>query len=207
MLVAEIEQPKLVRLPKIKEIPEALVYEIIDGRKLYYKGYKDVLSKKKKIEDIMGSSTLQGYIIFYLLKICYRFLDENKYIFLTNESGIHLEKSSNLSSDISIFEKSILTPNQVNENYAEVAPRIVIEVDIKIHLFMEDDFVYIDKKTKKLLEFGVEKVIWILSKSKSIVIATKDEDWIVRNWNKDTELIDGQIFNIGKYLQEEGVEV
>jgi hypothetical protein len=207
MLVAEIEQPKLVRLPKVKEIPEALVYEIIDGRKLYYKGYKDVLSKKKKKEDIMGSSTLQGYIIFYLLKICYRFLDENKYIFLTNESGIHLEKSNNLSSDISIFEKSILTPNQVNENYAVVAPRIVIEVDIKIHLFMEDDFVYIDKKTKKLLEFGVEKVIWILSKSKSILIATKDEDWIIRNWNKDTELIDGQLFNIGKYLREEGVEV
>jgi hypothetical protein len=207
MLAAEIEQPKLVRLPKVKEIPEALVYEIIDGRKLYYKGYKDVLSKKKKIEDIMGSSTLQGYIIFYLLKICYRFLDENKYIFLTNESGIHLEKSNNLSSDISIFEKSILTPNQVNENYAVVAPRIVIEVDIKIHLFMEDDFVYIDKKTKKLLEFGVEKVIWILSKSKSIVIATKDEDWIVRNWNKDTELLDGQLFNIGEYLKKEGIEV
>jgi hypothetical protein len=39
MLVSEIEQPKLVRLPKVKEIPEALVYEIIDGRKLYYKGY------------------------------------------------------------------------------------------------------------------------------------------------------------------------
>jgi hypothetical protein len=207
MLVAEIEPAKLVRPPKVKEIPEALVYEIIDGRKLYYKGYKDVLSKKKKIEDIMGSSTLQGYIIFYLLKICYRFLDENKYIFLTNESGIHLEKSNNLSSDISIFEKSILTPNQVNENYAVVAPRIVIEVDIKIHLFMEDDFVYIDKKTKKLLEFGVEKVIWILSKSKSIVIATKDEDWIVRNWNKDTELLDGQLFNIGECLKREGIEV
>lgn len=207
MVVAEIEPLKLVRQPKVKEIPEALVYEIIDGRKLYYKGYKDVLSKKKKIEDIMGSSTLQGYIIFYLLKICYRFLDENKYIFLTNESGIHLEKSSNLSSDISIFEKSILTPNQVNENYAEVAPRIVIEVDIKIHLSMEEDFIYIDKKTKKLLDFGVEKVIWILSKSKSIVIATKDEDWIVRNWNKDTELLDGQLFNIGEYLKKEGIEV
>jgi len=207
MVEAEIEPPKLVRQSKVKEIPEALVYEIIDGRKLYYKGYKDVLSKKKKMEDIMGSSTLQGYIIFYLLKICYRFLDENKYIFLTNESGIHLEKSSKLSSDISIFEKSILTPSQVNENYAVVAPRIVIEVDIKIHLFMEEDFIYIDKKTKKLLEFGVEKVIWILSKSKSIVIATKDEDWIVRNWNKDTELLDGQLFNIGEYLKNEGIEV
>jgi Uma2 family endonuclease len=207
MLVAEIEQPKLVRQPKVKEIPEALVYEIIDGRKLYYKGYKDVLSKKKKIEDIMGSSTLQGYIIFYVLKICYRFLDDKKYIFLTNETGIHLEKSNNLSSDISIFEKTILTPNEINVNYAQVAPKIVIEVDIKIHLFMEDDFVYINAKTQKLLEFGVEKVIWILSKSKSILIATKDGDWLIRDWNKDVELLDNQSFNIGEYLKSEGVEV
>jgi Uma2 family endonuclease len=207
MLVAEIEQPKLVRQPKVKEIPEALVYEIIDGRKLYYKGYKDVLSKKKKIEDIMGSSTLQGYIIFYVLKICYRFLDDKKYIFLTNETGIHLEKSNNLSSDISIFEKTILTPNEINVNYAQVAPKIVIEVDIKIHLFMEDDFVYINAKTQKLLEFGVEKVIWVLSKSKSILIATKDGDWLIRDWNKDVELLDNQSFNIGEYLKSEGVEV
>jgi Uma2 family endonuclease len=207
MLVAEIEQPKLVRQPKVKEIPEALVYEIIDGRKLYYKGYKDVLSKKKKIEDIMGSSTLQGYIIFYVLKICYRFLDDKKYIFLTNETGIHLEKSNNLSSDISIFEKTILTPNEINVNYAQVAPKVVIEVDIKIHLFMEDDFVYINAKTQKLLEFGVEKVIWVLSKSKSILIATKDGDWLIRDWNKDVELLDNQSFNIGEYLKSEGVEV
>jgi hypothetical protein len=207
MLIADKVQPIITRPRKAKAIPQALIYEIIDGQELYYKGYKDVLSKKKKIEDIMGSSTLQGYIIFYLLKICYRFLDENKYIFLTNESGIHLEKSNNLSSDISIFDKSILTPNQVNENYAEVAPKVVIEVDIKIHLSMEDDFAYINTKTKKLLEFGVEKVIWILSKPKSIVIATKDEDWIIRDWNKDSELLDGQIFNIGEYLKKEGIEV
>lgn len=207
MLVADKIQPIIARPRKAKAIPESLVYEIIDGQKLYYKGYKEVLSKKKNIEDIMGNSTLQGYIIFYLLKICYRFLDEDKYIFLTNESGIHIEKSNNLSSDISIFDRSILTPNQVNENYAEVAPRVVIEVDIKIHLSMEDDFAYINAKTKKLLEFGVEKVIWILSKPKSIVIATKDEDWIIRDWNKNVELIDGQLFNIGEYFKKEGIEV
>ena len=207
MLVAEIEQPKLVRLPKVKEIPEALVYEIIDGEKLYYKGYKDVLSKKKKIEDIMGSSTLQGFIIFHILKICYRFLDDKKYIFLTNESGIHLEKSNNLSSDISIFEKSVLTSNEINTNYANVAPKIVIEIDIKIDPSNTNDFDYINLKTSKLLEFGVEKVIWIFSKTKKIIIAVKDEDWITRDWSKEVELIDGQVFNIGKYLQEEGVEV
>ena len=197
----------IARPRKPRAIPEELVYEIMDGRKLYYKGYRKVVSGKNKIEDIMGSSTLQGFIIFYLLKICYRFLEDKKYIFLTNESGIHVEKSNNLSSDISIFEKSVLTSNEINLNYASVAPKIVIEIDIKIDLSNENDFDYVNTKTTKLLAFDVEKIIWIFSKTKKVVIATKDQDWVTRDWNKDVELLDGQVFNIGKYLKEEGVEV
>ena len=97
MLIAEIEPPKLVRPPKVKEIPEALVYEIIDGRKLYYKGYKDVLSKKKKIEDIMGASGLQSFIIQYILGILYIQVGRKDYHFLTNEVGSHLSHKTNLS--------------------------------------------------------------------------------------------------------------
>ena len=197
----------IARPRKSRAIPEELVYEIIDGRKLYYRGYKKVISGKNKIEDIMGSSTLQGFIIFHLLKICYRFLDDKRYIFLTNESGIHLENSNNLSSDISIFEKSVLTPNEINVNYAQVTPKIVVEIDIKIDLSNENDFDYVNTKTTKLLAFGVEKVIWIFSKTKKVLIAVKGQDWITRDWNKDVELLDNQTFNIGKYLKEEGVEI
>jgi len=205
MVISDKIPQKIARVRKPKEIPEALVYEIIDGRKLYYKGYKEVLSKKKKIEDIMGSSTLQGFIIFYLLKICYRFLDDNQYIFLTNESGLHLEKSNNLSTDISIFEKDVLTSKEINLKYADVCPKVVLEIDIRIDLSDEKDFDYTFTKTNKLLEFGTEKVIWIFTKTQKVVIATKDEDWIVRDWNKDVELLDGHLFNIGNYLKEQGV--
>lgn len=198
---------KIARTRKPKEIPEALVYEIIDGRILYYKGYKEVLTKKKKIEDIMGASTLQSFIIQYLLGILYRNISLNLYYFLTNEIGTHIEHNSNLSGDIYIIEKEKLPPSKINTHYIDVPPKIAIEIDIKIDLSDEKDFDYTLTKTNKLLEFGTEKVIWIFTKTQKVVIATQDEDWIIRDWNKDIELLDGHFFNIGKYLKEEGVEL
>lgn len=32
-------------------------------------------------------------------------------------------------------------------------------------------------------------------------------DWQVREWNTDIELIDGHIFNIARYLDEEGIVI
>jgi hypothetical protein len=37
---------------KTLRIPELLVREVIDGVPFFYKGYKSVLNKTKKIEDI-----------------------------------------------------------------------------------------------------------------------------------------------------------
>lgn len=44
---------------------ESLVYEVLDGRPLYYRGYEDVLSGKKSPEEIMGSSSLQWVLASY----------------------------------------------------------------------------------------------------------------------------------------------
>lgn len=58
---------------------ESLVYEVLDGRPLYYRGYEDVLAGKKIPEDIMGSSSLQWVLISYFMRIMLRQLDETKY--------------------------------------------------------------------------------------------------------------------------------
>ena len=46
-----------------RKIPDYLVYEVLNGKKLYRKVYKDVLNQTKTLEEIMGSSSLQGIII------------------------------------------------------------------------------------------------------------------------------------------------
>jgi Uma2 family endonuclease len=203
MLTAEIT-PK--HRNRSKPIPEALIYEIMDGRPLYYEGYKDVLANKKTTEQIMGASGLQSFIIQYLLEVLYLKIGRKKYHFLTNEIGTHLDNGNNLSGDVYIYEKAKLPPEKINIHYIDVPPKIAVEIDIRIDLSDEKDFGYVFTKTHKLLDFGVEKVFWIFTKHQKVMIATKDQDWLTKNWTQEIELLDGEYFNIGKFLEEEGIK-
>jgi hypothetical protein len=62
-MVITSERPKRGRrLPAIispKSIPESLVYEMMDGKTLYRKGYKQVLAGKKTLEEIFLKSLLR----------------------------------------------------------------------------------------------------------------------------------------------------
>ncbi|MDX2250058.1 MAG: Uma2 family endonuclease [Bacteroidia bacterium] len=194
-------------LPRIspKKIPAALIYETLDGRPIYYKGYRDVLNQLQSIEDVMGSSNLQATIIEYFLMILYRTLNLNQYRILTNEVGLHLEKNSNLSGDILIFDKTSLPIKSADKYYISVPPKIQIEVDVKAEmedLVAQESYVY--SKTQKLLNFGVEKIIWVLSDNKKVLVATPNADWSIADWHKEIEIMEGIGFCIGKYLREEG---
>lgn len=60
------------------DIPEVLVYETVDNKPIYYKGYRDFLDGTKQLEDLMGSSYMQSLIINRLVKLLLSKL-ENKY--------------------------------------------------------------------------------------------------------------------------------
>ncbi len=54
-----------------KDVPAALIYELWDGKPVFYKGYRDVLAGKKTIEEVMRSaaqscSDLQGVLVSIL---------------------------------------------------------------------------------------------------------------------------------------------
>jgi hypothetical protein len=59
---------------------------------------------------------------------------------------------------------------------------------------------------QKLLNFGVEKVIWIITSVGKVTVSTKDKNWETMDWNKDVEIMDGFTFNVPEYLQKHGIE-
>jgi Uma2 family endonuclease len=205
MIALVSPQQKHRKIP-VSKIPSILIYEIIDGNPLYYKGFEEVISNKKKLEDIMGCSSLQAYIINYLLRLIYQNTGENITVY-TNESGLHLDKYNNLSGDILVYDSERLTNENVNDKYINIPPKIAIEIDVKADIqdLGEDGYFY--KKTKKFLDFGVEKVIWIMSKSQRILIATPENDWIVKDWNNSVEIMNEITFNVGEYLRKNNIEV
>lgn len=194
--------------PKRKrKIPDYLVYEVMDGKPIYYKGYQSVLNKTKTLEDIMGCSSLQAELVSYLLSILYEFIDRKKYRVYTNEIGSHIDIRNHLSNDIAIYDKAVLTADKINKKYPDVPPKIAIKIDTEADTSELTGFGYTYKKSKKLLDFGVERIIWIMIGTKTVTVMEPNRDWQVREWDTDIELMDGHTFNIARYLAEEGIVV
>ena len=194
--------------PKKRKVPDYLVKDTIDGVAFYYPGYKQVLLKKKNLEDIMGWSGLQGFIVQYFTYFVLNKVDFKKYLVYPGETGNHLGFKNNLSLDISIFERNVLTPDKINTQYIDVPAYCVVEIDVSAEWdddLLMTDLNFISIKTQKLFDFGTQKLIWVLSKSQKVIVAEPNQHWKIIDWNEDIELLDGINFNIGKYLSDEGV--
>ena len=193
-------------IPKKIALSE-LVYEQIDGKSIYYRGYKDVLNGKKTLEEIMSCSDLQGVLVSLLNGILFGKIDRKQYLMCSNEFGLHLSKNDNLGIDLAIFEKNKI--EKLEGKFFKNAPKIVIEVDIKASIEITDypakEMDYIFDKSQKLLDFGVEKVFWVTTKTRKIFMATQHQNWVIMDWNSDIEIMDGCIINLKQILDDEEV--
>ncbi|MCP1385093.1 Uma2 family endonuclease [Runella salmonicolor] len=194
------------RRPKIRKIPAHLVYEELDGQALPYRGYLEVLSGKKTFEEIMGSSSLQAVLVSIINWFVNNNINRKKYLVASNESGLHVNSGSNLANDIAVFEKEKIT---LTDKYFDVAPKIVVEVDIKIALEgtgLTSDLEYMLNKSQKMLDFGVEKVIWITTQTKKIFVITPNAPWYLVNYDENIPLLDDCVLNLAQLLRDEEIE-
>ncbi|MCU0338247.1 MAG: Uma2 family endonuclease [Spirosomaceae bacterium] len=202
----EKRKKRKVSLPvQADVIPEYLIREMLNGVPYYYKNYQQVLTGKKHIEDIMGASSLQSFIVSYLFRLLIKADLETKYHILVSEPGLHIDRRTNLSGDILIYEKAQLTPDKITVKYADIPALVDVEVDVKVDMSREKDFEYVMHKTQKLLDFGTGKVVWVFTESQKVMIAQPQQPWITYDWNTTLEMLDGVMFNIAQYLAEEGI--
>ncbi|QKZ14963.1 Uma2 family endonuclease [Spirosoma sp. KUDC1026] len=188
-------------------IPTALIYEMWQGRPIYYKGYQDVLAGKKTIEEIMSCSDLQGVLVYLLGLYIGNNVNRKKYLISTNESGLHLATNDNLGSDLAIFEKEKV--GKLKGKYFDVPPKIAIEVDIKADVADFEGRLdgYLIQKSQKLIEFGVEKVIWIITSAQKVyVIDRNDPTWYIINWSENITVLDDCVLNIKQLLANEEID-
>lgn len=204
-----IEAQEKTAIPKkrVQKIPDYLVYEVLDGKPIYYRGYKNVLSGKLKLEDIMGSSRIQSFFISLIVEHFIPLL-KNKYKMFYSEMGVNLSLGDNLSIDIAIYDKQTLTQGWLFEDkYADKPPVIAIEVDSKAALLNSAEAQeYFSKKIQKYLDFGVEQVVWVFTKSRKVWVAKNDgTPWLIQNW-QDTITILGHSFSIEQLIKDYGFD-
>jgi len=186
-----------------QHVPESLIYEIVDGQPIYYKGYKDFLNGEKQPGDIRASTYIQSLVITALVCLLDAQLNK-KYQVLTSEVGLQFKEKRRRAADIAIFEKAKLRQVKDKNKYLKIAPRIVIEIDVKAEIEeVKDAFGYFHKKTDELLNNGVEKVIWIFTDSQKVMIVEAASTWQVLDWSKDIEIMGGLVINIEKLIELE----
>ena len=124
-----------------------------------------------------------------------------------SKANLTLSLGDNLASDIAIFEKDKIV---LNDKYFNVAPKVVIEVDIKIDLGdteWNNEIEYLLDKSQKLLDFGVERIIWITTKSQKVFVITANDKWYVINYQNNILVLDDCVLNIAKLLEEEEIKI
>jgi Uma2 family endonuclease len=207
-MVAELGTGEQLTASKKLVVPDYLVREMYDGVRWIYRGYRDVLNGLKEPEEVMACSTLQSVLVGYLYNKLWNHLEDRPFWVMSNEVGNNISKKSKAAYDIAVFDKEQLPPSQINVHYANVAPRLVVEVDLKVE--SEDKThpdILIQQKTQKLIDFGVQKVIWVFTKTRKIFVCYAKGDWIMSDWDRELELWEGLTVNIPKYLERQGIHI
>ncbi len=188
---------------KKSDIPPSLVYETLNGKKIYYKNYEAALNGEKKLEEIMASSYLQSLILSILHE--YFIINFKNLKGLSNEIGLHISEKNNLGIDLAIFEKSTLKDYPKTAKYLTICPKIVIEVDVKGELDNVNFLNHILEKSRIILNFGAEKVVWILTEAKLTIVAKPNEQWQFYDWDKPFEIIEGHKIILTELFEENNI--
>lgn len=192
---------------RARQVPSDLIHEVIDGKPLYRKGWQAVLGGKKTIEEIMASSTLQGAVVGHLLRKVFIRYDETNYFVLTNEPGIHLNRRHNYAGDILVFDKKVLPPSAIDVHFAKVPALLHLEVDIKVDVEEWGEMRYIAEKTKQLLAFGTQKIVWVFTQSRTYLVAEPNQPWQTFGWETPLDLGEGVKIDLDAWIKDSGIGV
>lgn len=196
-------EPLATKRKRAAAVPDYLIYEMDEGKPIYYRGYKKVVKKAKTLEDITGRRIIQSLLATLISDFLKEHFSPN-YVCLGNELGLKLAFKSRRHLDLAVYDKNKLADRSVlfSNQYAQTPPQIVFEIDTKADLSAFDAPAdYYHRKTEQLLGFGVEKVVWIFTGSRKYLFAEPGKKWTIGNWTDDMELLPGVTLNLERLLE------
>ena len=193
--------------PTKNTLKKALVYEMRNGKPIYYRNYKQVLKGVLTVEQVMASSGLHAKLITIIFSFLRTHLSKERFEILLQEIGFQWSKNQWRSLDIAIFEKTKVAPYLTSPRYIPVTPLVVIEIDTKADLENYPSLQsYMYEKVQDLLDAGVKKVVWYTTQDKRVLIAEQGkQDWIISTWNRSIIIIEKVFLNLNGLLKQEGI--
>ncbi len=185
------------RRKSTSKIPNNLIYEVVKGKPIYYKGYKAVINKTKTIKDITLESLLQSWLKAQLSAFLIHNLLGKGFQVTAGELGLNLSKEDKRGADIAIFKNENFV---FSEYFSNLPPEVIIEIDVKADTENETEFDYVLEKITDYHRFGVKKVIWIFSKTKKIMDAPANKPWVMLDWTESVSVIDALELKVGAFF-------
>jgi len=185
---------------QIESVPQHLIYEVLDGFPVYYWGYKEVLKGNKTLEDIRGYTGLQSFLMNRIGDF-WRTSLFPKYQILIGGGGLYLNQKNNFVLDLAIFPEKSFSYKNLTNNYIDSPPMVVLEIDTKADPDIYRHSNYLPSKTQRLLDFGVEQVVWVFTEPEKVMVATNECPWLTVNWSDEINVL-GQAFTIEKIIEE-----
>lgn len=195
----EVGTAEKKRSKKPANVPEHLIYEVVRGKPIYYKGYRDVLNKTKTFEEITMESVLQSWLKAQLTAFLIFKLAESGHEVTVGEMGINLSKEDKRGADISIFKKENFV---LSENFSNLPPEVILEIDIQADTENTSEMDYVIEKVTDYHRFGVKKIIWIFTKKRKVMVAAADQPWLTLDWTADIDVVDGLVLNLEKIMEK-----
>ncbi len=190
MGVALAEKPEVAkekRDGRKEKLLKLLTYEVVDGKPIYYRGYKDVLEGKKQPEEVMGSSAYHGSLVAMLSYWLIKNLG-GKYAVMSGELGYLIEGGwRNL--DVAVFRYEDVKDKLESENYIDVPPVLVVEINVRAEV--ESEMEYVLKKSEDLLNSGVERVVWIFTRPRKVMVFERGKGGVILDWEDEIPLVEG----------------
>ena len=189
-----------IKTGTIQSIPKHLIYEMDEGKPIYYKGYKEYLNGNLNYEETMPDSNLQSWLKAQLLALLISFFYHDKSIVITGgKQGLSLKKKTWRGADVAVFKKSNFV---LNTEYSKKPPEVVIEINVKGHYDSDEKMLHdFERKNAQLLKFGVKKIIWIFTETKFIMSLT-NEGKTHHKWDEEIPVMNDFSFNIQKMIDE-----
>lgn len=182
----------------VPKIPDYLVYEVVQGKPIYYRGYKDVLNKTKTFEEIIMESKLQAGLKARLTMLIGSILLQKGYEIATGELGINISKEGKRGADLAIFKAENWS---WDAHFSDLPPEVIIEIDVQAEMENMTEMDYVHGKIKDYLAFGVKKVIWIFTKEKLVFVATAQLPWLTYDWSAEIEVVEGVGFKLEELVK------
>jgi len=195
--------PNISSQPARRKIPKALVYEMDNGKPIFYRNYRKVLDGKLTVEQIRARPLREAFLLILIHNFFHNL--KLKKIDPLLAIGLDLGNKNFREVELGVCSKIQFTKQLLENVYLNIPPKLVFCIDNRKPNILGSEIIYYVKKIEALLKFGIKKIIWIFTGLNKIMTATNAKKWTFFNWDEDIEVMKGITMNLQELINNDKI--